>query len=228
MEPGGRELELALPWLLDDPPLGRSFFLFLPIAPFPPKGCPAGGAGACSIGFSLGRMQRPPDLACFAARNGGACMLGWLLAKNGGVCMGTRILRKANPAETPGRLQKNGGVCTTSRYKSLTSLHRNRHSCKRLRSLRRFMRETRRPVRLHASPRAMRIISCRKRSGSNDFMQAFEFFASILARDRVPRMVHASPCAPCAVLYKEGMEAHRTTSAGSVVWQAKVMGAQTG
>lgn len=36
-EPGERELELALPWLLDDPPLGRSFSFSTRLLPFHPK-----------------------------------------------------------------------------------------------------------------------------------------------------------------------------------------------
>lgn len=115
--------------------------------PFP--ACFAAVNGAGSLGIApLG----PPFPVCFAAVNGGVCMFGRFLAKNGGFCMGSRILQKANPAETPRRLQEMGGVCTMPRCKPPTSLHGNRRSCKPLRSMRGFMQETRRSAWPDANP----------------------------------------------------------------------------
>ena len=111
--------------------------------------CFAAVNGAGSLGIApLG----PPFPVCFAAVNGGVCMFGCFLAKNGGFCMGSRILQKANPAETPRRLQEMGGFCTMPRCKPPTSLHGNRRSCKPLRSMRGFMQETRRSAWPDANP----------------------------------------------------------------------------
>lgn len=99
-------------------------------------------------------------------------MFGRFLAKNGGVCMGSRVLQKANPAETPRRLQEMGEFA---------------------RCLDANPRLLRTETGTHANLCVPCVGLCRKQGGLHGPMQTPRFLALVLARNRALCMARCKP-----------------------------------